>query len=244
MRTKRQTGETLASHALERLLQMICNYEFPERKLPAEEELAQQLGVSRTVLRDVLSTIETLGFITRKRGVGTIINEHIIAAKPRLDIDLVVEKAITEAGYEPKLLHVDLQIMPADEQVAHRLQANPGTRIVRVERLFSANDQPAVYIVQCFLEAVLKGPYLFEEFHRSVLEFFANRCDIQIDTNLSTVKPYAASQQLAQIMQIEEGTLLLYLDEIDYDQNKQPVLWTEEYFVADLIEFKMMRQKI
>lgn len=244
MRTKRQTGETLASHALAQLLQMICNYEFPERKLPAEEELAQQLGVSRTVLRDVLSTIETLGFITRKRGVGTIINEHIIAAKPRLDIDLVVEKAIIEAGYEPKLLHVDLQILPADERMAQRLQTKQGTRIVRVERLFAANGQPAVYIVQCFLEAVLNGPYLFEEFHRSVLEFFAQRCQIQIDTNLSIVKPCIADQQLAKTMQIAEGTLLLYLDEIDYDQTKQPVLWTEEYFVADLIEFQMMRQKI
>ena len=57
MRTKRQTGETLASHALEQLLSMICNYEFPERKLLAEAELAQQLGISRTVLRDVLSSI-------------------------------------------------------------------------------------------------------------------------------------------------------------------------------------------
>ncbi|MGL4624782.1 MAG: GntR family transcriptional regulator, partial [Culicoidibacterales bacterium] len=221
-----------------------CNYEFPERKLPAEAELAQQLGISRTVLRDVLSSIETLGFITRKRGVGTIINEHIIAAKPRLDIDLIVEKAIAEAGYESEMIHVDLQIIPATTQVAERLSIPVGTRIVRVERLFSAQGQPAVYIVQCFLESLLNGPYLFEEFHRSVLEFFAKRCDIQIDTNLSIVKPLLAEDTLAAKMRITPGTLLLYLDEIDYDQHKQPVLWTEEYFVSDLIEFKMMRQKI
>jgi len=44
-------------------------------KLPPEATLCKQLGVSRTVLRDVLSHLEALGYILRKRSKGTINNK-------------------------------------------------------------------------------------------------------------------------------------------------------------------------
>lgn len=244
MKQQRPIGQSVYHQALEKLLFMIREHAFHERKLPAEDILAKQLGISRTVLRDVLTSIETLGFITRKRGVGTIINEHIVDAKPRLDIDLIVEQAVIDAGHVPNLAHVEMVIIPATQKIATALEVPIGTRVVQVERLIEADGQSAVLIVQCFLESVLKGPYLFEEFHHSVLEFFAKRCNIQIDTNLAIVKPLIADQHLAARMKIEVGTVLLYLDEIDYDHLKRPVLWSEEYFVSDLIEFKMLRRKV
>ncbi|MEG2372033.1 MAG: winged helix-turn-helix domain-containing protein, partial [Hydrogenoanaerobacterium sp.] len=39
-------------------------------KLPSEVELAERLGVSRTVIRDALSDIEREGFVERVRGIG------------------------------------------------------------------------------------------------------------------------------------------------------------------------------
>lgn len=43
-------------------------------KLPKEEVLAQQLGVSRNGLRDVLTVLEEEGYISRRRSKGTIVN--------------------------------------------------------------------------------------------------------------------------------------------------------------------------
>ena len=39
-------------------------------RLPAEVDLAAQLGVSRTVIRDALSEMERAGYIERVRGIG------------------------------------------------------------------------------------------------------------------------------------------------------------------------------
>ena len=43
-------------------------------RLPSEVELSEQIGVSRTVIRDALSDLEREGLIERVRGIGTVIN--------------------------------------------------------------------------------------------------------------------------------------------------------------------------
>lgn len=48
-------------------------------RLPSEENIAGQLGVSRVKIRDVLSQLEAAGYVTRKRGVGTLINRYVLA---------------------------------------------------------------------------------------------------------------------------------------------------------------------
>ena len=55
-------------------------------RLPRESVLAEKLGISRTQLRDVLASLEREGFITRRHGVGTIINRHVLNAHTRMDI--------------------------------------------------------------------------------------------------------------------------------------------------------------
>jgi GntR family transcriptional repressor for pyruvate dehydrogenase complex len=47
----------------------------PGIKLPPEIELAEQMGVSRTVLREAMSVLMTKGLLETKPGVGTIVRE-------------------------------------------------------------------------------------------------------------------------------------------------------------------------
>ena len=56
-------------------------------RLPRESVLSELLGISRTQLRDILASLEREGFITRRHGVGTIINRHVLNAQTRMDIE-------------------------------------------------------------------------------------------------------------------------------------------------------------
>src|SRR5918998_6474268 len=66
----------LAERARGLILQAILDKRFNER-LPSEEALAEMLNVSRTTIRTALQGLEQDGIITRKRAVGTTINEHV-----------------------------------------------------------------------------------------------------------------------------------------------------------------------
>lgn len=56
-----------------------------QKRLPRETVLSEQLGISRTQLRDELASLEREGFITRRHGVGTVINHHVFAVKNRME---------------------------------------------------------------------------------------------------------------------------------------------------------------
>ena len=81
-----EQNTSLASRIRKELLQELVSGIYQEAvRLPPEVEIAARLGVSRTALRDALATLEQEGFISRRKGVGTIINRHVLAVKTRME---------------------------------------------------------------------------------------------------------------------------------------------------------------
>jgi GntR family transcriptional regulator, transcriptional repressor for pyruvate dehydrogenase complex len=69
---------TLAKQVVEQIVQLLISGKMKSGdKLPPEVELIEELGVSRPVLREALSALETLGVITRKTREGTFFNDKI-----------------------------------------------------------------------------------------------------------------------------------------------------------------------
>ena len=70
-------------------------------RLPRESVLSEKLGISRTQLRDILASLDREGFITRRHGVGTIINRHVLGAQARMDIEEEFLDMIRQSGRTP-----------------------------------------------------------------------------------------------------------------------------------------------
>lgn len=70
--------KTLSRQVLDRFVQLLSSGQWkPGDKLPSEMELSGMLDVSRPVLREAMSSLETLGVISRKTRSGTYLNEKI-----------------------------------------------------------------------------------------------------------------------------------------------------------------------
>src|SRR5512135_3030286 len=79
----------------------------PGSQLPAEMELMQMLGVSRTTLREALRTLEEQGRITRRRGLGTFVSERSIVKD--LSINFGITEMIRQAGFTPKTIKCEIR---------------------------------------------------------------------------------------------------------------------------------------
>ncbi|MGH3436496.1 MAG: FadR/GntR family transcriptional regulator [Sciscionella sp.] len=115
----------------------------PGEQLPAEPELAKQLGVSRPMLREALKALEMSGYLVVRRGYGggTFVTApdpmefHSIQAAPLSSLDVTAKD----------VLHARLAIEPA----AARLTAENGSGMEAsrfLRQLAAAHVRPA-YVV-------------------------------------------------------------------------------------------------
>ncbi|MBD2870052.1 FadR/GntR family transcriptional regulator [Paenibacillus arenilitoris] len=113
---------TLSKQVVESIVQLLLSGQLkPGDKLPSEMELIEMLDVSRPVLREALSSLETLEIITRKTRGGTYFNNKI-GSKP-FSVMLALSVGNLPAIIEARMaLELGLVTMAAekitDEQLA------------------------------------------------------------------------------------------------------------------------------
>lgn len=70
--------KTLSKQVVDQIIQLLMSGQFKSGdKLPSEHVLMEKLYVSRPVLREALSSLETLGMIKRKTREGTYFSEKV-----------------------------------------------------------------------------------------------------------------------------------------------------------------------
>ena len=213
-------------------------------RLPRESVLAEKLGISRTQLRDILASLEREGFITRRHGVGTIINRHVLNAQTRMDIEVEFLDMIRQSGFQPAVAYVHVSDDTADETVSRQLQIPQGTPVIRVARLCTADGRPAIYCEDVVEKSLAKGSYTIKDLKLPIFHFLQQFCGVYPYMDLTDLKPIVADEALSEIFQIQPGTPLLQMDEVDFDIDGKPVFCSSEYFADGFFRHTVMRKKL
>lgn len=213
-------------------------------RLPRESILAEKLGISRTQLRDILASLEREGFITRRHGVGTIINRHVLNVQTRMDIEVEFMDMIRRNGKEPAIAYVRVMDAEADEKIAEQLQIPEGAPVIRVARLVTADGVPAIYCEDVVDRARVHGSATLKDYKLPFFHFLQQFCGASAYLDLTDVRPAKADEKLAEIFEIPMGTPLLFMDEVDYDIDGAPVFCSREYYVDGIIRNTVMRKKL
>ena len=134
----------LVARARTAILNAILEDRFGGR-LPAEDKLAATLNVSRTTVRSAVQGLEREGLISRRRAVGTTINQHVgpqtLALQRLVGFDWLLE----ERGHE---VRVDLgweRMMPPPE-VQEVVPWDEAVECFATEKQYFADDSLAIYL--------------------------------------------------------------------------------------------------
>lgn len=117
--------KTLSDQVIDQIIDLLMNGELrPGDKLPSEMELMEMLFVSRPVLREALSSLETIGIIHRKTREGTFLSDRIGSNPYRIMLALSVGdiKAIMETRLSQELGLVTLAAEKISELDLKRLK--------------------------------------------------------------------------------------------------------------------------
>ena len=227
------------------LLSAMKDGEFAScQRLPRESVLAESLGISRTQLRDILASLEREGFITRRHGVGTIINRHVLNVRTRMDIEMEFLDMIRQSGHEAAVASVQFSEGTATAKIASQLQIPEGTPIIRVCRLCTADGKPAIYCEDVIEKALAQGNYTIKDLKLPFFHFLQQFCGVNPYLDLTDLRPTVADAALAEIFQVPVGTPLLNMDEVDFDIDGKPVFCSNEYFADGIFQLTVMRKKL
>ena len=131
----------------------------PNDRLPAEDELAAQYGVSKATVRQALNELAVAGALRREQGRGTFIAEPKLTQGPRALTSFSEEMRKRGLSTTSKTLKQD--VVKAEADVAEKLQIAEGSKVVRIKRLRLADGQP-MGIQTAYLPLEL-APRLIEE---------------------------------------------------------------------------------
>ena len=214
-------------------------------RLPRESVLSEDLGISRTQLRDILASLEREGFITRRHGVGTLINRYVLDAYARMDIEVEFLDMIRRSGFTPEVAQVHISESAADAAIASQLQIEEGSPVICVSRLCTADGKPAIYCEDIFAKALIQEEnYTLQDLKRPIFDFLQQFCGVSAYLDLTDLKPIVADAVLSDLLKIPVGAPLLLMDEVDYDIDGNPVFCSKEYFVDGIFRHTVLRKKL
>ena len=92
-----------AAKVFETLHQMIVSGQFKRgQKLPSQEELARQFGVSRNTLREAMNKLYAMGLLSSHQGIGTVVESpnpqgYLSALSGQFLLDTLIVREFVEA---------------------------------------------------------------------------------------------------------------------------------------------------
>ena len=213
-------------------------------RLPRETLLSEELGISRTQLRDVLATLEQEGYITRRLGVGTVINRHVLNVKSRMDIETELMDVISNNGYEAKVHFLGFQEERATGIVAQKLGIAEGTPILVISKVCTANGVQALYFQDFIDKKIIQKEFDEEDLKLPVFDFLKDKCNADIYMDLTELKAVAADDETARLLDVPVGIPLLSMEEVDYDIEGNIVFYSRQFFKGGMFEQTVLRKRL
>jgi GntR family transcriptional regulator len=227
------------------ILKAILEDRFGER-LPSEDVLAQQLGVSRTTVRAALQNLERHGLIARTRAIGTTINRHVGPATLALHRLVGFDWLLRELGYE-----VEIQIRLAhgslEDKTAVLFQLEPGIDCCIMEKDYLANGEVAIFIRDIVPWASLRDQNLSEDdltnMPDSIFEFVERYTPYTIDHAVLVLVPSLKGEGLSTGLAVAPGRPFLRLVETHYTKDVTRVGFSVIDICDELLRLELYRKR-
>ncbi|GAB6098812.1 GntR family transcriptional regulator [Halanaerocella petrolearia] len=240
----RQDSRPLYILVKEKLDELIDDGTYqPGDRLPSEAKLAEKFGVSRATLREALRVLEKEGKVDRRQGVGTFIAEKAALFKSGIEELTSITETIEAMGLEAGTIGLNLELDKQFPDLSQEFEIDAQEKMATLQRTRTANEEPVAYCRDFLPQKFLADDISREEFSGSLFDYLQEESNLYITYAVADVLAVTADQLLADKLDLEEGTPLLLLKQMHYDDRDTPVLYSENYFRNDKFEFHVVRNR-
>ena len=159
--------------------------------IPSERQLSVDLGVSRLTLRAALDDLAREGYLVRKRGSGTYVQQ------PKISQQLTMtsfSEDMRHRGMVPGSRTLSLTRELAGARLGRFLNVSPGDEIVVVKRLRLA-DGVSMAIETLHIPAVIVPEVKPRDLEGSFYELLRSRYGVEIASASQTIEPTVTNEE-------------------------------------------------
>jgi GntR family transcriptional regulator len=214
----------------------------PGGRLPAEPDLARQLGVSRATLREAMRSFEGQGLIRRRQGVGTFVVGHTHVFESGLEVLESIETMAQKLSLPVAMGDLEVNAIQADDAQAAALKVANGESLTQVSRVILTEERPVAFLVDVLPQDVLSPVDVSPGFTGSVLDLLLRQGSFQLARSVAEINSVAASGEIARALQIQRGDVLLMLSARLFTIEERVIDYSLSYFLPGYFRFHVVRR--
>ena len=201
----------------------------PGDAVPSERELARIHDVSLMTARHALASLEHEGAVERRRGVGTFV------AAPKIHFNKLM--SYTEQMGSRSLNACSrvllAKIIDDEQDVNARLALTPKSKVVKIERLRHAGDEPFA-LETCYLSAAQFSGLISAPLQReSLFATLERNYNIELGNADEEVDATAADQRTAELLSVPKREPLLRIRQVIYSTKGVVILYVIGMYRSD-----------
>ena len=238
---KIRVNRPLYSQVLDALMGMIEDGTFKiGDRLPSEDELAEQFGVSRPTLRRALGHLETQGAILRRQGIGTFVSwpskGSFLGQLERLE---PIRKMAQKAGLESQMVEQEISSIEAPPGIAEQMNV-PAGQIITCNKIVEAVDgKPTFYFIN-YSRPEMFSPDVIRKSSKPQFELMLE--STQYTYTLAELFAVAADDDVAANLQIDPGAPVFHMIETHLTSKSEIIGVSYVYSVTDTFRFYVIRR--
>ncbi len=204
-------------------------------QLPTVVDLTRRYGVSRSTIEQVLSELERMGLVSRKRGAGVFVKDVAREATRVNDISLLQDGKLLPEGAETVEVH-EFTVVLAPDEVREALSLHDSSFCYYICRSKSY-QQKALVIEYVYYPVEVFHDVRIEAAGGSLRTFLKERYGVEPDTFHKRLRTILPVEEEAEIFEVEMGVPLLELEQIAFLDDGRPCEYALARFLGDRAEY-------
>lgn len=188
----------------------------PGTKIPSEEQLCKDYGVSRVTMRQAIRTLVEDGYLERARGRGTFVREPTLTAGVR-GLNSFSEE-MRALGLDPGGRVLAIDVVRAEEVVAERLGIEIDDRVVRLRRLRTGDGKPIGVQTTCLPAIRFPGLESVDLTDRSLYAVLEQRYGVSMTEAHETFWVTRIGRSDAELLQVSRGACAFRVERVASDE--------------------------
>lgn len=194
--------------------------------IPSENQLCEEFNVTRMTVRSALNNLVKDGYISRQRGVGSI----VIGSRIYDNISAIsgFTKEMNKKGYEVSNILMNLSIIQSDEEISKKLNLLEGENVWEVKRVRLADNERVSYMITYM--PVKLFPNLNEAYcEQSLYNFVEEVCGYKIAVSEREVQSIISDEEVINSLKLSKPEPVLYISQVCRLQNGEIFEYSHTY---------------